>query len=166
MEAHPPCLLPKGLHPSGHPLPRRHRIVIARSAARGSPEGHSPTGGRYGGCAARPRGSPEGHRPNGRRSGGCASIKQSSFLYPLPRRKGARGMVPPLTDKHPASRYGGCASKVKGESRGAQPPWQESEDVPPGGYPQGAPLRCPPSRSRGSPEGDAPLAGGMEDVPP
>ncbi len=40
------------------------------------------------------RGSPEGHSPTGRRYGGCASINLLLFfICPLPSRKGARGMV-------------------------------------------------------------------------
>ncbi len=38
-------------------------------------------------------GSPEGSTPSGRRYGGCASIHYSSSLSTLPGRKGARGMV-------------------------------------------------------------------------
>ena len=46
------------------------------------------------GCAAPPRGSPEGRSPFGRRYGGCASINHLLFfILPLPLRKGARGMV-------------------------------------------------------------------------
>ena len=51
-----------------------------------------------GGCPSVARGSPEGHSPTGRRHGGCASINHRLFS--------------------------------QGESRGAQPHWQESEGVP------------------------------------
>ena len=77
-----------------------------RSPKRGSPEGSTPTGRRYGGCASSTTeavvvvqaGSPEGSTPTGRRYGGCASIHYTSshfrgMVRPLPGRKGARGMV-------------------------------------------------------------------------
>ena len=48
------------------------------------------------------RGSPEGSTPTGRRYGGCASINDTSLLSPLPSRKGARGMVrAPIEAKAP-----------------------------------------------------------------
>ena len=48
------------------------------------------------------RGSPEGSTPTGRRYGGCASIHYTSSLSPLPGRKGARGMVRSRTTVHEA----------------------------------------------------------------
>ncbi len=70
---------------------------MCRVCPRGSPEGHSPFGRRYGGCASinlllYSRGSPEGHRSNG---GSLRVSLRTSLLslFPLPLRKGARGMV-------------------------------------------------------------------------
>ncbi len=126
----------------------------------GSPEGHRPNGRRYGGCAARRRGSPEGHRPNGRSLGVSLTPrgesrgappqwqevwrmclhKPSSLLFPLPLRKGARGMVRPTPagvwgcaptqggspeGHRPNGRSLGVSRAPKGESRGAPPQWQE-----------------------------------------
>ena len=118
----------------------------------------------------RPRGSPEGHRPNGRslrvsrapkgESRGAPPQwqevwrmclhKPSSLFFPLPLRKGARGMGERTAGGYPEGHPyggGGCPEghpvwrTPKGESRGAPPQWQESEGVP----------RAPKGESRGAP---------------
>ena len=86
-------LRPLGTH-NGHPY-----SAGCAAPPRGSPEGRSPFGRRYGGCASinhllYSRGSPEGHSPNG---GSLRVSLRTSLLslFPLPSRKGARGMVRP-----------------------------------------------------------------------
>ena len=69
-------------------------------------------------------GSPEGRTPSGRRYGGCASIPSSS-LFPPSWRKGARGMV--RHHRGEARNRGSPAeppARASGESRGVQPHWQ------------------------------------------
>ena len=151
-------------YPQGAPL----RCWVCRAPSRGSPEGRSPFGTSlrvslrplgthkghpYGaGCAAPPRGSPEGRSPFGRRYGGCASINHLLYsrgspeghrpnggslrvslrtsllsLFPLPARKGARGMVRPT----PAGVWGCAACAQGGVQRGRAPLAGGMEDVPP-----------------------------------
>ena len=127
---------------------------------RGTPKGGvTPTGcpsGRWVlGVPRPPRGSPEGRSPFGRRYGGCASINHLLFFGSPPfLQEGGQGdgaTVPtqesegvPQAAGYPQGAPLRCwvCRAPKGESRGAQPLWQESEGVPQAaGYPQGAPLR-------------------------
>ena len=168
MEAHPPCLLPKGLHPSGRPLggahhppsplPRRKGELVRRDS-----EGHPQTPARRAvplwtpperkedGVARRGSGCPEGCKPFGRRYGGCASITYFiSFCSPFLVGRGLGGW---------------CARTAGGYSRGtptvedvphAHGPKGESEGHRPIGRRSGV---CRARRKGGVQRGAAPLAG-------
>ncbi len=71
-----------------------------------------------------PAGSPEGRSPFGRGLGVSPSI---SFYFPLPIRKGARGMV----RAHKMSTHKGHPYKCGGVQRGATPLAGSLEGVPP-----------------------------------
>ena len=123
-----------------HPrLPRRK--LLAMTAWRCGPALR-----RCGCSTGVPARSPEGRTPTGRRYGGCASIHDSSSLSPLPSRKGVRGMVPapietqprmagvqrgalpPLPSLRAAAKQSGVVvvplARASGESSGVQPHWQ------------------------------------------
>ncbi len=106
----------------------------------------APPFGRVWGCPPAHKGRPEGISPSGRRFGGCPS--RALLIFPLPTRKGARGMhkgspAGMRRGRHPASslrgacdvaiwggvppvgRGLGVSASPQGASRGDRPLWQE-----------------------------------------
>ncbi len=103
----------------------------------GSPEGAASLAGVWW-CPPAPKGRPEGIVPSGRRSGGCPS--RPPIIFPLPGRKGARGMVRATIEAAPLKQESNGAA-VQRECRGRRPL--------PGVW------WCPPA-PKGRPEGIAP----------
>ena len=79
-------------YPQGAPL----RVMVWHVHPMGSPEGCNPTGRRHEDVPQPPQaGSPEGCNPFGR---GLGVSPRTPLYFPLPSRKGARGMVPASID--------------------------------------------------------------------
>ena len=97
----PDCFVALLLAMTACPRPTMTRGSTSRSPRR-------PLAGVWG-CPPDHKGRPEGIAPSGRRSGGCPS--RALLIFPLPERKGARGMVCAPIEARPR----------KQESRGRRP---------------------------------------------